>query len=105
MYPHAADSLLFPGSVIYQFALAEYLTGNPPSFGISVNDAMPKNASIFGKHREVVAFFQALQALVTPVSILSDKSVLLNRPPAAFRAGFTEEEADSPSSLSSSDHS
>jgi hypothetical protein len=38
MYPHAADNLLLPSLVIYQFAFAEYLARNPPGSGISAYD-------------------------------------------------------------------
>lgn len=95
MFPHSANNLLLAGSVIYQFAFADYGTRSFSGLRVLVNDAMSENATVVGIHREVVAFFKALQALITPLSILSDNPILRHRPPAAFHADLTEQKADS----------
>ena len=84
MYPHPADDLLFPRVVGNYFALTNDPVRNCPGFGISVNDAMPKDASIFGKHREVTAFLEILQALVTPVAVLvsNPSCCIAHQPPS-----------------------
>ena len=45
-------------------------------------------------HSEVVSLPEVLQTLVLPMPILANEAVLLHRPPATFRAGLTEKEAD-----------
>jgi hypothetical protein len=45
-------------------------------------------------HSEVVSLPEVLQTLVLPMPILANEAVLLHRPPATFRDGLTEKEAD-----------
>jgi len=76
MYPHTADNLLLPGSVIYQFAFAEYLTRNYSGFRVPVNNAMPHHAAVLSIDGEVVAFLKVPKALIVPIAILVSKAIL-----------------------------
>src|ERR1019366_4204863 len=93
--PPAANYLLLPPFVWDQLAFTDDLKPDRVGLGILVDDVMEEDPAVVSIYREVVALFEIPKTLITPRAILVSKAVFLYSPPAAFRAGFTEEETDS----------
>src|ERR1035437_9709135 len=87
--------LLLPPSVWDQLAFTDDLKPDHAGLGVLVDDVMEEDPAVVPIYREVVAVFEIPKTLITPIAILVSKAIFLYSPPAAFRAGFTEEETDS----------
>src|SRR5215469_1680026 len=86
MNAQATNKLLLPRGVVYELAIANYLVGNCPGSTVLVNNVMEEHASVVCVNCEVISLLQESKSLVHPMPVASNKSVLVHRPPAAFRS-------------------